>query len=103
RDDQLRSEARAEIASLNIGEINNSAFVDDGVTEILHRSVDSNLTAGIKHLTVAEVKRILLCSNCTAWVAGHSDGLSSEVIAAVAKLMTDEELGKVSRTLFNPL
>jgi ethanolamine ammonia-lyase large subunit len=103
RDDQLRSEARAEIASLNIGEINNSAFVDDGVTEILHRSVDSNLTAGIKHLTVAELKRILLGSNCTAWVAGHSDGLSSEVIAAVAKLMTDEELGKVSRTLFNPL
>ena len=103
RDDQLRSEARAEIASLSIGEINNSAFVEDGVTEILHRSLDSNLTAGIKHLTVAELKRILLGSNCAAWVAQHSDGLSSEVIAAVAKLMTDEELGKVSQTLFNPL
>src|SRR5262249_58140322 len=54
-------------------------------------------------LTVGELKRALLGSNPAGWAARYLDGLSSEVIAAVAKSMTDDELGKVSRALFNPV
>ncbi|MGH9828809.1 MAG: ethanolamine ammonia-lyase subunit EutB, partial [Blastocatellia bacterium] len=33
----------------------------------------------------------------------YTDGLSSEAIAAVVKVMTDDELGTVARRIFNPL
>ncbi|HLF82828.1 MAG TPA: ethanolamine ammonia-lyase subunit EutB [Blastocatellia bacterium] len=103
RDDQLRSEAREELASLPIGEITKAAFVDDQVTETLHCSLDSELRDGLARLTVGELKRILLGSGRAAWVRRYCDGLASEVIAAVAKVMTNDELGAVSRALFNPL
>ena len=37
------------------------------------------------------------------WVRRYRDGLSSEAIAAVVKLMTNDELSTVARLLFNPL
>jgi len=103
RDDQLRSEARAEIEAITVGEINKADFVEDRITETLHRSLDSAIAAEVAQLTVGELKRTLLDSDSSAWVIRHSSGLSSEAIAAVAKIMTDDELGKVSRALFNPL
>lgn len=103
RDDQLRSEAREELASLRLGEITKAAFVDDQVTETLHCSLDSELRDGLARLTVGELKRILLGSGRAAWVRRYCDGLASEVIAAVAKVMTNDELGAVSRAFFNPL
>ena len=103
RDDQLRSEARAEIESFTVGEINKTNFVDDQVTQTLHRSLDLNVARELAQLTIGELKRILLGLNSAGWAAQYRDGLSSEAIAAVAKLMTDDELGRVSRALFNPL
>jgi ethanolamine ammonia-lyase large subunit len=103
RDDQLRREARAELASMTVGEINKAVFVEDQITQTLHRSLDSNLAAQLMQVSIGDVKDILLGPHSAAWAASHRDGLSSEAIAAVAKLMTDEELGRVSRAIFNPL
>src|SRR5262245_39718790 len=103
RDHRLRSEAREEIASMTVGEINKAVFVDDQITETLHRSLDSSLTAALAQLTVGELKRALLGSHPAGWAARYRDGFSSEVIAAVTKSMTDDELGRVSRALFNPM
>jgi ethanolamine ammonia-lyase large subunit len=103
RDNQLRNEAREEIASMTVGEINKAVFVEDQVTETLHLSLDSSLAAQLGQLTVGGLKRALLGSNPAGWAARYRDGLSSEVIAAVAKLMTDDELSRVSRALFNPM
>jgi ethanolamine ammonia-lyase large subunit len=103
RDDQLRAEAREELSSLRVGEISNAVFVEDQVTETLHRSLDPELADELARMTVEELKRILLSPNVSAWVKQYRDGLASEVIAAVAKVMTNTELGEVSRALFNPL
>ena len=103
RDDQLRSEARTELASMRLGAIANAGFVEDQVTETLHRSLDSKLADGLAHLTVDDLKQILLSPQAPAWTSHHADGLASEVVAAVAKVMTNDELGRVSRALFNPL
>ncbi|HKA17319.1 MAG TPA: ethanolamine ammonia-lyase subunit EutB [Blastocatellia bacterium] len=103
RDDQLRGEARREIESITIGEINKATVVDDQVTQTLHRSLDPNLAAQLAQLTVGELKGIFLGPDSARWAIRYRDGLSSEVIAAVAKVMTDDELGRVSRSLFNPL
>ena len=103
RDDQLRNEARSEIASITVGEINGAAVVQDQVTHTLHRSLDWKLVAELSQLTVGELKGILLGPNSAGWAVRYRDALSSEAIAAVARLMTDDELGRVSRALFNPL
>ena len=103
RDPQVRSEARAAVAALTAGEITRTCFVDDQVTEALQRSLNSQLANEISRLTVAELKTLLLSSRGAVWLSHYSDGLPSEVIAAVAKVMTNEELSVVSRKLFNPL
>ena len=103
RDQQLRTEARAELASLRLGEISSCAFVQDQITETLQRSRDPRHKDELARLTVGDLKNILLGANGAAWARLYRDGLASEAIAAVAKIMTNDELAAVSRTLFNPL
>src|SRR5882762_378232 len=103
RDEQVRKEARESLASVHLGEIAKATFVEDRVTEALAAAIDSELSNELSRLTVGEVKHILLAADGAAWARRYSDGLTSEAIAAVAKLMTNDELGSVSRSLFNPL
>jgi len=103
RDDHVRREARGALAGLSLGDIARADFVEDQVTEALHRSLDPQLAREVAHLTVAEFKRILLSSQGASWIERHRDGVSSEATAAVVKIMTNEELGTLSSKLFNPL
>jgi len=103
RDDHIRRQARTAVAALSIGEIARTDFVEDQVTEALHRSLDPDLAAKVAHLTVAELKRILLSPQGATWIEHHRSGISSEAAAAVVRIMTNEELGTVSCKLFNPL
>ena len=102
-DDLVRREARDALAALSLGDIARADFVEDQVTQALHRSLDPQLAGKVAHLTIAELKRILLSPQGPSWIEGHRNGISSEVAAAVVKIMTNEELGTVSRKLFNPL
>src|SRR6185369_4665734 len=103
RDDYIRREARDAVAALSLGDIARADFVEDQVTEALHRSLDPQLAGKVAPLTVAELKRILLSSQGASWIERHRNGISSEATAAVVKIMTNEELGSVARKLFNPL
>jgi ethanolamine ammonia-lyase large subunit len=103
RDDHLRREARGALSALSLGDIAGADFVEDKVTEALHQSLDPQLAGKVAHLTVAELKRILLSSQGASWIENHRNGVSSEAAAAVVKIMTNEELGTVSCKLFNPL
>lgn len=103
RDEQVRKAARQSLAAMRIAEINKIAFVEDGVSEILARSLNHQLASEIAHLTIAELKKILLRSDAAAWVRKYSEALSSEVIAAVVKLFSNEELSSLSHKIFNPL
>jgi ethanolamine ammonia-lyase large subunit len=103
RDDHTRRAARDALASLSLGDIARADFVEDQVTEALHRSLDPNLAGKVAHLTVAELKRILLSSQGASWIEYHRNGVSSEAVAAVVKIMTNEELATLSCKLFNPL
>jgi len=103
RDDRIRREAREALSALSLGDIGRAELVDDQVTEALHRSLDPQLAGQVAHLTIAELKQILLSSQGASWIERHRNGVSSEAIAAVVKIMTNEELGTLSRKLFNPL
>jgi len=103
RDDRIRREARDVLAARSLGDIARAEFVEDQVTETLHRSLDPQLAAEVAHLTIAELKQIFLSSQGASWIERHRNGVSSEAAAAVVKIMTNEELGALSRKLFNPL
>ena len=102
-DPHLRAEARESLAALRVGEIASAAFVGDGVTDALERSLDRQALAEMSGLTIDALKRILLSPSAADWVRRHRDGLRSEAIAAVVKVMTDDELSSVARAIFNPL
>jgi ethanolamine ammonia-lyase large subunit len=103
QDEQVRKAARQSLAAMRLAEINKITFVEDGVSEVLARSLNHQLTSEIAHLTLTELKQILLRSDAASWVRHYSDALSSEVIAAVVKLLSNAELSALSHKIFNPL
>lgn len=102
-DEIERREAKESLSALQLGEVAAVPVVEDGVTEALARSVDRKIAAEISRLTFGELRLILLGAGGSNWVRTHGEGLSSEQIASVVKLMTNEELSTVSNSIFNPL
>ena len=102
-DDLVRAEAREALQATTAGDIRRTVFVDDGVTATLERGRNRSHDTSLDPLTIAHIKATLLGPGVSDWARAHTDALPSEVIAAVAKVMTDEELGTVSRLLFHPL
>ncbi|MCI0490069.1 MAG: ethanolamine ammonia-lyase subunit EutB [Blastocatellia bacterium] len=103
RDELERKEARHMLSALRVGEIAGTMLVQDSLSEALTRSLDSRLAAEVSRLTVNELKHILLGPDASAFVRRYRDGFASEVIAAVVKVMTGEELSIIAHAIFNPL
>ncbi|HEU4594754.1 MAG TPA: ethanolamine ammonia-lyase subunit EutB [Pyrinomonadaceae bacterium] len=103
RDESARAAAREALGALRLGALAGAALVEDGVSEALAASLEPRLAAEISHLTVEGLKANLLGRGGADWARRYGDGLSSEAIAAVVKLMTNDELSAVARALFNPL
>jgi ethanolamine ammonia-lyase large subunit len=103
RDERPRASARESLGALTLGELSRAALVEDGVSEALAASLDARLGAEISSLTVGGLKAVLLGAGGAEWARRFGAGLSSEAVAGVVKLMTNEELSAVARKLFNPL
>lgn len=102
-DESVRAEARNCLGALRLREITGTALVEDELSALLAISLNAQLAAEVSHLTVDELKGVLLKRGANAWAQLYRDGLASEVIAAVVKVMTSEQLSSVARSLFNPL
>src|SRR3712207_2564769 len=100
RDEAARASARKALGAVTLGELSATALVEDGVSEALDASLDRGLAAELAKLTVGGLKGVLLGGGGAEWVRRYRDGLSSEAIAAVVKLMSNEELSAVARRLF---
>ncbi len=103
RDEGVRSGARAALLAASLRDIRGAVLVEDGVTDALASSLDTSLARQIDHFTVAQLKAMLLGPGAVDWVNAYRDGLTSEAVAAVVKVMTNEELSSVARVMFNPL
>src|SRR5260370_20813079 len=103
RDDALREDARRFLLSTRLGDIAETVLVEDGISEAVARAANRSEQAEFGRLTVSGLKQILLGDSGAGWAERHRDALSSEVIAAVVKVMTNDELAAVARKLFNPL
>src|SRR4030095_17040041 len=102
-DDRLREEARRALLATTVRHIHRTSIIDDGVTVALELSRERSWDDELAPLTVARIRDALLGSGAAAWAQKYRNGLASEVVAAVAKVMTSEQLSTVARTLFNPL
>src|SRR5262245_48010456 len=102
RDDRVREEARQALGAVTVGEIRQTAFLEDDVTVALERSRDRRFDGDLDPLTVTQLKSVLLGPGAAVWARRHRDALPSEAIAAVVKVMTSDELSIIARTLFNP-
>lgn len=86
-----------------LGEISETVLVDDGVSEALTKSLNQQLVSELSDLSVLEAKHRLLSDAGSEWARSYRDGLTSEAIAAIVKVMTHNELSSVAGSLFNPL
>jgi ethanolamine ammonia-lyase large subunit len=102
-DGDVREDAKKEVAAMRLGVIAGSALVDDGVTEAIQRSLNKRLFSEISQMTVTEMKKALLGINGSDWAVRYRDALTSEIIAAVVKIMGNDELSAVAKTISNPL
>ncbi len=102
-DERVRRDARQVLLATTAGDIRRAVFVDDGVTASLERSRDRTLDGELDSLTIGYLKALLLGAGGAEWARAHRHALPSEVIAAIAKVMTSDELSSVARRVFNPL
>lgn len=68
----------------------------------LARSRDRSADGELDSLTIARTRDILLAPGAAAWARRYRNGLGSEVIAAIAKVMTGNELAaaaEIARTV----
>jgi len=91
RDELERKDARKILSTLRLRDLSKVDVVEDAVSEALTKSLDMNVAAEISHLTLGQLKKILLDKNGTDWIRQYSDALTSEQIASLVKLMTNEE------------
>ena len=96
-DQRLRSEARRALLAITISDLRQTAIVDDDVTASLLAGHHRAATGALDAATIGQIKAALLGAHADAWTRRHRDGLSSEAIAAVVKVMTEDELSRVAR------
>jgi ethanolamine ammonia-lyase large subunit len=102
-DDGVRADAREELLGTTVGVIRRTVLVDDLITESLERSRERRFDAALDTLTIANLRDALLGIGGVRWAHEHKEALPSEVIAALAKVMTDDELSEVARHLWHDL
>ena len=102
-DSEVRADARRRLAAATLAEIDALVVVEDGVSEALARHIAGTRRRELASLRVAEVRDALLSDHGAAWAARSGPELSSEAIAAVVKIMSNDQLSTVARAVFNPL
>jgi len=101
KDEAERKAARERLAGLKLGDLDSRRFIDDEVSRMIMESLDPDARQKVAGWTVGELKRFFLEKN-EAEIKALRDGLSSEAIAAAAKLMTDDELIAAAAKIYNP-
>lgn len=98
--DLERVAAKIVLSELTVGEITENPVVpyeDDSVTRIILDDLNTDVYNSVKNITVGDLREYLLDNVRTSDELLHiSKGLCSEVIAAVAKLMSNLDLMYVS-------
>ena len=103
-DAKERVAAKYVLADLTVEEVTNEPAVpykDDSVTRIILDDLDRTQYDAIKNLTIGQLREKILDNRLSGdQILTMARGMSSEVIAALAKLMGNLDLMYVSRKLY---
>ncbi len=100
--DDVRRLARQLLLATPISKIDQHPPFEDELSKLLAANVREESRARLKSLTLGELKTFVL-ERSEAEIHAIKDGLSSDVIACLVRLMTNEELIRVGAKVFNPL
>ncbi len=101
-DEASRRYARQLLANTPLSVIDQHPPHHDGQFDYIQRFVQPTPQHAWQAETLGQLRHFLLTAQEPA-IHAMKDGLSSDVIACVVKLMSDQELTAVSAKLFNPL
>lgn len=103
KSDLERIAAKIVLADLTVKDITENPVIDydkDSVTRIILNDLDKRIYETVKNLTIGELREYILDSKRTSSeLLTLSKGLSSEVIAALCKIMSNLDLMYVSSKL----
>lgn len=102
RDEASRQTARRLLANTRIRDVDAHPPLRDRLFALIDQALDKSSRAKSAALTFGALKQLLL-SQSEDEIKGVARGLSSDAIACVVKLMTDQELIAVGAKVFNPL
>jgi ethanolamine ammonia-lyase large subunit len=101
-DDATRKSARTLLSRTTIEQIDKHPPFKDDLFEFINKDLDASLRTRLGKLTLGELKTFLL-ERSEQEIHEIRNGLSSDVIACVVRLMTNDELIAVGAKVFNPL
>ncbi len=101
-DEATRKNARKLLANTKIKDLYEHPLSVDGLQKLIWKTTDQNQYDKIKGWTMRELKDFLLTKS-ESNIKGIMNGLTSDTIGCVPKLMTNEELITLGQKIFNSL
>ncbi len=101
-DKQSRENARKLLEQSRLSDLQSHPVFEDALFEYIQLAVDSRVEKKISNWTLKELRDFLLDST-EAQIKQIMPGLSSDTIACVVKIMTNEQLIAVGAKVFNAL
>ena len=101
-DEALRSKARLLLSNTRLGDILKHPLFEDKLYSCLLENLSPDLVKKTSAMTMGGLKKFLLIAE-ESEIQHILNGLCSDVIGCVVKLMSHEELIAVGRKIFNPL
>ncbi len=101
-DDAVRSKARRLLSNTKLGDILQHPLFEDNLYSRLLENLSLDSVKKTSTMTLGELKKFLLTQHESA-IQPILNGLCSDVIGCVVKIMSNEELIAVGRKIFNPL
>jgi ethanolamine ammonia-lyase large subunit len=102
RDVTARSNARRLISNTRAGEILNHPLFEDELYKTMVENLPSRALEKTSNMTLGELKDFLIRKE-EAEIHQVLDGLCSDVIGCLVKIMSDDELIKIGQKIFNPI
>lgn len=101
-DEATRSKARRLLSNTHLGDILKHPLFEDNLYSRLLENLSPDAAKKTSPMTLGELKQFLL-SQDESDIQPILDGLCSDVIGCVVKIMSNEELITVGRKIFHPL
>ncbi|MDR6635439.1 ethanolamine ammonia-lyase large subunit [Phyllobacterium sp. 1468] len=101
-DEATRNNARALLTNTKIKDLYEHPLLEDGLQQLIWQTTDQEQYAKISDWTMGRLKEFLLAES-EVNIKGVMNGLTSDTIGCVPKLMSNEDLITLGQKIFNVL